>query len=182
EDGIRDFHVTGVQTCALPIGAADRPRGRGCCMDSAEGGAVDRPVSPRLRTRRGATLSVIIPMHNEEAVLDVLFSRLDEVLPKDVSVEIVCVDDGSRDGTAAALAARAAVDLRLRVLLLARNFGQGAALTAGLEAASGDMLVLIDADLQDPPELIGEFIELWEQGYDVVYGIRADRSRDGFFK
>jgi glycosyltransferase involved in cell wall biosynthesis len=151
-------------------------------MDSAEGGAVDRPVSPRLRTRRGATLSVIIPMHNEEAVLDVLFSRLDEVLPKDVSVEIVCVDDGSRDGTAAALAARAAVDPRLRILLLARNFGQEAALTAGLEAACGDMLVLIDADLQDPPELIGEFIELWEQGYDVVYGIRADRSRDGFFK
>lgn len=152
-------------------------------MDSAEGGAADRAaLSADTRSRRGATLSVVIPMHNEEAVLGALFARLDEVLPKDVSVEIVCVDDGSRDGTAAALAARAAADPRLKVLLLARNFGQEAALTAGLEAATGDMLVLLDADLQDPPELIGEFIALWEQGYDVVYGIRSDRSSDGFFK
>jgi polyisoprenyl-phosphate glycosyltransferase len=152
-------------------------------MDSAEGGAAERTaVSAPVRSRRGATLSIVIPMHNEEAALGPLFARLEEVLPKDVAVEIVCVDDGSRDGTAAALAARAASDPRLRVLLLARNFGQEAALTAGLEAAGGDMLVLLDADLQDPPELIGDFIALWEQGYDVVYGIRADRSRDGFFK
>lgn len=151
-------------------------------MDSAQAGAAGAAGAAQPRSRRGATLSVIIPMHNEEAALEPLFARLDEVLPKGVAIEIVCVDDGSRDGTATALAARSAADPRLKVLLLARNFGQEAALTAGLEAASGDMLVLLDADLQDPPELIGEFIALWEQGYDVVYGIRADRSRDGFLK
>ena len=104
-------------------------------MDSAEVGAAEAAAGAPRRSRRGATLSVIIPMHNEEAALGALFGRLDEVLPKDVAVEIVCVDDGSRDGTASALAARAAHDPRLRVLMLARNFGQEAALTAGLEAA-----------------------------------------------
>jgi glycosyltransferase involved in cell wall biosynthesis len=118
-------------------------------------------------------------MHNEEAVLDTLFRRLDETLaPLGVGLELVCVDDGSRDGTLAWLTARAAVDARVRVLALSRNFGKEAALTAGLDVARGDFVAPIDADLQDPPELIAEFLALWEQGYDVVYGVRADRSSD----
>jgi glycosyltransferase involved in cell wall biosynthesis len=135
------------------------------------------------RRRQGRTLSLVIPMHNEVEGLDLLFARLDSATASlDVAVEIVCVDDGSRDDTLAALRTRAETDPRLRVVALTRNFGKEAALTAGLEAARGDMIVPLDADLQDPPELIAEFVRLWEQGYDVVYGVRTDRSSDSFTK
>ncbi|WP_309092923.1 glycosyltransferase family 2 protein [Phenylobacterium sp.] len=135
------------------------------------------------RSRVGRRLSLVIPMHNEVAGLDVLFERLQAVTPAlGVALEIVCVDDGSRDGTLDALRVRAAADPRVRVVALSRNFGKEAALTAGLEAATGDVVVPLDADLQDPPELIGEFLALWEQGYDVVYGVRADRSSDSLAK
>lgn len=135
------------------------------------------------RRRQGRTLSLVIPMHNEVEGLDLLFGRLDSATAGlGVAVEIVCVDDGSRDDTLAALRTRAETDPRLRVVALTRNFGKEAALTAGLEAARGDMVVPLDADLQDPPELIAEFLTLWEQGYDVVYGVRTDRSSDSFAK
>jgi polyisoprenyl-phosphate glycosyltransferase len=136
-----------------------------------------------VRTRAGRLMSLVIPMHNEQEVLDILFARLHEVIAKlGVGVEIVCVDDGSTDDTLALLERRALEDGRIRVLPLARNFGKEAALTAGLDAAEGDVVVPLDADLQDPPELIAEFIALWEQGYDVVYGVRADRSSDSMSK
>jgi glycosyltransferase involved in cell wall biosynthesis len=135
------------------------------------------------RSRTDTTLSIVIPMHDEAEVLDVLFQRLDEVIPKmGLAVEIICIDDGSRDGTLAQLQARAVKDNRLRVFELARNFGKEAALTAGLDNTKGDLVVPLDADLQDPPELILEFIQLWEQGYDVVYGVRTDRSSDSMAK
>ncbi|MDE2487449.1 MAG: glycosyltransferase family 2 protein [Alphaproteobacteria bacterium] len=122
-------------------------------------------------------------MHNEEPVLETLFARLDDTVGRlPLDLEIVCVDDGSRDATLELLRARAARDRRVRVLSLSRNFGKEAALTAGLEAATGDMVVPLDADLQDPPELIGEFVALWEQGYDVVYGVRSDRTSDTVLK
>jgi len=131
------------------------------------------------RTRAGRTLSLVIPMKDEAAGLGVLFERLDAATRDlGVGLEIVCVDDGSGDGTLEALRARAADDARVRVVALSRNFGKEAALTAGLDAAGGDMVVPLDADLQDPPELIAEFLALWEQGYDVVYGVRSDRSSD----
>jgi glycosyltransferase involved in cell wall biosynthesis len=131
------------------------------------------------RSREGRTLSLVIPMHDEAEVVDLLFTRLDDsVAGLGVQVEIVCVDDGSGDDTLQRLQARAAADRRVKVLELARNFGKEAALTAGLDHATGDVVVPLDADLQDPPELIGEFLTLWEQGYDVVYGIRSDRSSD----
>lgn len=131
------------------------------------------------RSRTGRTLSLVIPMHNEAAGLDALFRRLDEtVATLGLTLEIVCVDDGSGDDTFTRLLARAQADPRLKLVALTRNFGKEAALTAGIEAASGDMVVPLDADLQDPPELIGEFVTLWEQGYDMVYGIRADRASD----
>ncbi|WP_397404010.1 glycosyltransferase family 2 protein [Phenylobacterium sp.] len=137
------------------------------------------PPPTSTRSRAGRTLSLVIPMHNEAAGLDLLFQRIDAAAaPLGVTLEIVCVDDGSRDDTYARLVARAAGDPRLRLVALTRNFGKEAALTAGIEAATGDMVVPLDADLQDPPELIGEFISLWEQGYDVVYGVRADRASD----
>jgi glycosyltransferase involved in cell wall biosynthesis len=135
------------------------------------------------RSRRGKTLSLVIPMHNEAPVLDGLFQRLEETVGAiAVRLEVVCVDDGSRDATLEMLRARALTDPRVKVLSLSRNFGKEAALTAGLEAATGEMVVPLDADLQDPPELIGEFVALWEQGYDVVYGVRSDRTSDTFLK
>ena len=144
-------------------------------IDTRLASAAPRPG----RRRRGKTLSVVNPMHNEAEGLDILFARLDAATSDlGVKVEIVCVDDGSRDDTFERLAARARSDRRLRLLALTRNFGKEAALTAGIEAARGHMVVPLDADLQDPPELIAEFVALWEQGYDVIYGVRADRSSD----
>jgi glycosyltransferase involved in cell wall biosynthesis len=131
------------------------------------------------RCRAGKVLSLVIPMHDEAEGLDVLFRRLDETVGAlGLKLEIVCVDDGSRDDTWALMAQRAAADPRIRLIGLSRNFGKEAALTAGLDVAMGDLVVPLDADLQDPPELIAEFVTLWEQGYDVVYGVRADRSSD----
>lgn len=136
-----------------------------------------------IRARASATLSLVIPMHNEAVVLETLFDTLDRVIGLlDMETEIICVDDGSRDNTLQLLYDRAAVDTRLRVFSLARNFGKEAALTAGLDHATGQLVVPLDADLQDPPELIIEFVTLWEQGYDVVYGVRSDRSSDGASK
>jgi len=118
-------------------------------------------------------------MHNEAMGLDLLFQRLNASVGQlGLDLEIVCVDDGSSDDTYERMAQRAATDPRIRLVGLSRNFGKEAALTAGLDLASGDLVVPLDADLQDPPELIGEFVTLWEQGYDVVYGVRSDRSSD----
>jgi glycosyltransferase involved in cell wall biosynthesis len=135
------------------------------------------------RSRAGKRLSLVVPMHNEAEVLDVFFARIGEATAAlGVEVEIICVDDGSRDATLQGLIGRARNDPAVKVIALARNFGKEAAMTAGIEAARGDMVVPIDADLQDPPELIAEFVRLWEEGYDVVYGSRADRSSDTAMK
>ena len=135
------------------------------------------------RDRAGKRLSIVTPMHNEAEVLDVFFDRLEAVVRElGVALEIICVDDGSTDATLSGLIERARRDAQVKVIALARNFGKEAALTAGIDAASGDMVVPIDADLQDPPELIAEFVRLWEEGYDVVYGSRADRSSDTALK
>jgi glycosyltransferase involved in cell wall biosynthesis len=135
------------------------------------------------RSRAGKRLSLVVPMHNEAEVLGAFFARIDTATRDlGVDIEIICIDDGSRDQTLQGLIDRAAGDPRIKVIALARNFGKEAAMTAGIEAASGDMVAPIDADLQDPPELIAEFLRLWEQGYDVVYGSRADRSTDTAMK
>ncbi|MFI4933522.1 MAG: glycosyltransferase family 2 protein [Caulobacterales bacterium] len=147
--------------------------------------AVVQPASAALtpRSRAGKRLSIVAPMHNEIEVLEVFFDRIEAATANlGVSVEIVCVDDGSRDATLAGLLLRAARDPQVKVIALARNFGKEAALTAGIDAARGDMVIPIDADLQDPPELIAEFIAKWEEGYDVVYGARVDRSSDSHMK
>ena len=135
------------------------------------------------RERAGKKLSIVVPMHNEAEVLDAFFTRIDTATADlGVAVEIICVDDGSRDATLAGLVLRARRDPRIRIIALARNFGKEAAMTAGIDAADGDMVVPIDADLQDPPELIADFITQWEAGYDVIYGMRSDRSSDSAMK
>jgi len=135
------------------------------------------------RSRRGARLSLIIPMHNEAAVLPTTLAAIKAALGGlGVEYEIIGVDDGSTDDTFAVLSRLAEADPRLRGLRLSRNFGKEAALSAGLDHCDGDMVVPIDADLQDPPCLIADFITLWEAGYDVVYGVRTERRSDTFFK
>jgi polyisoprenyl-phosphate glycosyltransferase len=127
------------------------------------------------------TLSVVIPMHNEEENVEPLLGRLLPVLERiGMHAEILCVDDGSDDGTFARLQICRAREPALKILRLSRNFGKEVALAAGLAHASGDAVVLMDADLQHPPEMIETFVERWQNGYDVVYGVRrlwAERSR-----
>ena len=135
------------------------------------------------RSRRGARLSLVIPMHNEAEVLPTTLAAVHAALDGlGVEYEIIGVDDGSTDETFAVLSRLAETDPRLRGLRLSRNFGKEAALSAGLDHCDGDMVVPIDADLQDPPSLIADFITLWEAGYDVVYGVRTERRSDTFFK
>jgi glycosyltransferase involved in cell wall biosynthesis len=128
-------------------------------------------------------LSIVVAMFNEEASIDAFFADVDAVAARlPLAVEYVCVNDGSRDGTLAKLLAHQAQDKRIRIVDLARNFGKEAAMTAGIAHARGDAVVVIDADLQDPPELIEQFVAKWREGYEVVYGIRASRASDTFAK
>lgn len=121
-------------------------------------------------------LSVVVPLYNEAQTLRELHRRLGDVLALVGEHEVVLVDDGSSDGTWHIALQLAAEDPHLRLIRLSRNFGHQAALSAGLDAARGDAIVTIDADLQDPPELIPELVERWREGYDVVYGVRSSRA------
>lgn len=129
------------------------------------------------------TYSFVIPVHNEEAVLGHLFDGLDHLAERlDGSAEFVMVDDGSTDASWSMLEARAADDARYRAVQLSRNFGHQIAVTAGLDRASGEAVVIMDADLQDPPEVVLEMATRWRDGFDVVYGLRTDREHDTRFK
>ncbi len=140
-------------------------------------------AAPKVRSRHGRRLSVVVPAHDEAPVLDLFFARLTPVLEGlGLEWEVVAVDDGSRDATVAGLLRHRARDPRIKFLSLSRNFGKELALTAGLDAATGDVVVPIDMDLQDPPELIAAFLHRWEEGFDVAYGVRVDRSSDTALK
>ena len=135
------------------------------------------------RDSAGRRLSIVAPVYNEAPVLPLFFPRLREVLDAiHPDYEIVCVNDGSRDASLAVMLAHRANDPRIKLVNLSRNFGKEVALSAGLDAATGDLVVPIDVDLQDPPELIADFIAKWREGYDVVYGVRVDRSADSAVK
>jgi glycosyltransferase involved in cell wall biosynthesis len=129
-------------------------------------------------------LSVIIPCYNEDAVLRATHERLTSVLRGmgGVDYELIFVNDGSRDRTQQILAELQLFDPHMRVLLLSRNFGHQIAVTAGLEEATGAAVVIIDADLQDPPEVIPQMVQLWREGNEVVYGIRLEREGESRFK
>ncbi len=125
-------------------------------------------------------LTVVVPVLNEERNVPLIAERLTGVLQGCVaSHEILFIDDGSRDGTLAAIRALAATDVRIRCVSFSRNFGKEVALAAGLDHARGQAVVMIDADLQHPPETIPLFVAKWREGYDMVYGQRTDRSTDG---
>jgi glycosyltransferase involved in cell wall biosynthesis len=129
-------------------------------------------------------ISIVVPFHNEAAGVERLYDELNSALQRirGHQFEIVCVDDGSTDATLAGLVRLVERDPRVRVLELSRNFGKEAALTAGIDASRGDAVVSMDADLQDPPELIAQLVEAWSGGADVVLARRTDRSADSFLK
>jgi len=129
-------------------------------------------------------LSVIVPCFNEEAVLRETNQRLIGILSDlpDLDFEMIYVDDGSRDATLSILKEIQSRDKRIRVVSFSRNFGHQIAVTAGLEHASGDAAVLIDADLQDPPDVIGQMLDRWRHGADVAYGLRQEREGETAFK
>lgn len=140
----------------------------------------------RLTARRPANplISIILPCLDEEAVLAETLVSLGRLAAGqgDCRFEFVFVDDGSHDRTPVILRAAAEADPRIRVLRFARNFGQQIAVSAGIEVATGDAIVLMDADLQDPPEVVAQMIARWHEGFDVVYGTRASRRADSLVK
>jgi glycosyltransferase involved in cell wall biosynthesis len=151
---------------------------------------------PHARTVKGRTtgelrreawpmveISLVVPMYDEEAVIDAFFARVLPILEcLTPAYEVICVSDGSGDGTERLILERHALDPRIKLIALSRHFGKETALSAGLDFASGDVVVPIDADLQDPPELIPRMVEKWREGYDVVLARRFDRQSDTLLK
>lgn len=128
-------------------------------------------------------ISIITPVYNEAPIVDELYRRLSGVLDSTGETwEIVMVNDGSWDGSAEKMHALAERDARVRVINFARNFGHQNAVTAGMDFVRGDAVVVIDADLQDPPEVILKLLDKWREGYDVVYAVRSQRRGETWFK
>ena len=127
--------------------------------------------------------SFIVPIYNEQETIPQLYSRISAVMDRmDSSVELILVNDGSRDNSLPMMRELHQQDCRVCYLSLARNFGHQVAVTAGLNFIRGQVVVILDADLQDPPELIPEMVEKWRQGYQVVYAQRIQRRQEGWFK
>lgn len=138
----------------------------------------------RERKQNSDTLiSLVVPVYNEEEVLMQSYQRMKAALENlGCAYEMIYVDDGSKDQSWDILSALAKSDVHVRSLRFARNFGHQLAVTAGMDAAKGDAVVVIDVDLQDPPEVIVDMLEKWREGYDVVYGKRKSRAGESFFK
>jgi glycosyltransferase involved in cell wall biosynthesis len=143
--------------------------------------ATEKPAAEAGGHRGLRLLSVVAPVYDEEATIEEFYARVCGAL-EGLQFELVLVDDGSDDNTPAALERLAASDPRVRVVYLSRNFGHQTALTAGLDHARGDAVVMLDADLQDPPELIPRMLDHWRSGCDVVYAVREQREGESRFK
>ena len=140
--------------------------------------------APPTTTERTPLVSIVLPCFNEAAVIRKTHERLMKFMDKETSCrfEVLYVDDGSRDSTFAILKGFQAAEPQVRVVALSKNFGQQIAITAGLEHAAGHAVVVMDADLQDPPEIIPRMLERWRTGIDVVYAIRSKRHGDTILK
>lgn len=140
------------------------------------------PATPR-STQETPLVSILAPVFNEEPVLPELYRRVKSVMDDTpYSWELVLVNDGSRDHSADVIKSLHEQDNRVRGLSFSRNFGFQVAVTAGLDYAQGQAVILTDADLQDPPEIFPRMIEKWQEGFDVVYGVRASREGETWFK
>jgi dolichol-phosphate mannosyltransferase len=130
-------------------------------------------------SRATRSITIVVPLFNEEAVIPELHRRLTTAMSAlEDQYDIIYVDDGSSDGTLALLASLHLADPKARVISFSRNFGHQTSISAGLSYAEGDAVIIIDGDLQDPPELLPEFIRKWKEGYSVVYGIRTRRKEN----
>lgn len=127
--------------------------------------------------------SLIVPIYNEEQVLPLLFERLDGLLARlDGPAEVILIDDGSRDRSAAIIVDKVHADPRYKFIVLSRNFGHQIAITAGMEASQGAATIVMDADLQDPPEVVLDLVAKWREGYEIVYAQRVTRDGETAFK
>jgi polyisoprenyl-phosphate glycosyltransferase len=132
---------------------------------------------------KNITISLVCPLYNEFDMVNLFLQEVNTILAElNESYEIICVNDGSTDNSLLALLQAKKIYPELRIINLSRNFGKEAALTAGLDKAVGEVIIPIDADLQDPPELIKDFIQKWKEGFDVVLAKRVDRDSDSFAK
>jgi polyisoprenyl-phosphate glycosyltransferase len=128
-------------------------------------------------------LSIVVPMYNEENNVSELFARLHETLTKiGMNYEIVCINDGSKDNTLDTIIDLCKQDSHIKVIDLSRNFGKEIAMTAGIDYTQGNAVIPIDADLQDPPELIFELVAKWQEGFDIVYATRLSRQGESWLK
>ena len=150
-------------------------------MTSLEHPDVGEPVDPADAGRSLKLLSVVAPVYNEVGTIEEFYARVCTAL-EGIRFEIVLIDDGSTDGSDIELQKLAGNDPRVRVVQLSRNFGHQTALTAGLDHARGDAVVMLDADLQDPPELIPRMLDHWRGGCDVIYAVREQRQGESRFK
>ncbi len=142
-----------------------------------------RTVSPYVARAAKPLISIVAAFYNEEKTVPAFFEEVERVArTMQCRVEYICVNDGSRDCTLELLCERLASNPHIRIIDLARNFGKEAAITAGLAHAKGDAVVIIDADLQDPPALIPALMAKWREGYDMVYGVRTSRKVDAALK
>ncbi len=145
------------------------------------GGVLAISKTPESRDFKSALVSLVIPMYNESEGLDGLFSAIGKTMAiHGITYEIICIDDGSTDGTFSALINSG--HKRIRAYRLSRNYGKEIALSAGLDLAQGEIVIPMDADLQEPPELIPQMLQKWQQGFDVVIAIRSSRKTDGLAK
>ena len=129
-------------------------------------------------------ISIVIPMYNEQEAAEICYQRIKNVLNKlsRYDYELIIVDDGSKDKTLEIVTKIAETDDKVVIISFSRNFGHQAAVTAGLRETTGDAVVIIDADMQDPPEVVEEMVKLWEQGNDVIYAVRSKRKGESIFK
>jgi polyisoprenyl-phosphate glycosyltransferase len=141
-------------------------------------------IASEKQTSERKLISLVVPAYNESQVIGTFYERASRALVglPGFDYEILFVDDGSEDDSYRQLAEYAARDPHVRVLKLSRNFGHQIAITAGIDHARGDCVVVIDADLQDPPEVVTSMVDQWRQGFDVVYGVRSDRDGEGAMK
>jgi dolichol-phosphate mannosyltransferase len=173
------LHSTDAQACEpARVDPASTDARRSAAMTVAR--PADGPAPARTS---GPTFSIVVPVHNEAAGLAELHRRVAAVMDSlGEPWELVLVDDGSRDGSAGVIANLCDGDGRVRGVGLSRNFGFQVAVTAGLDTARGHAVILMDADLQDPPEVIPQMVEQWRDGYEVVYGVRSERAGETWFK